>query len=103
MVGIESRQELALARAVARLRAGVMAAVFGMTGGTGLWLATAWLVLRGGDDVGRHLSLLRFFFPGYTVTWSGAFVGFAYGAVVGAAVGFLLAWIYNRLADRRQD
>ena len=101
MTPTEEREELALSRAVARLRAGVMAAVFGMTAGTGLWLATAWLVIRGGKNVGRHLSLLRFYFPGYSVTWGGAFVGFVYGALVGAAAGFLLAWIYNRLADRR--
>ena len=102
MTGIEEREELALAHAVARLRAGVMAAVFGMTAGTGLFLATAWLVIRGGKNVGQHLSLLRFYFPGYSVTWGGAFVGFVYGAAVGAAAGFLLAWIYNRLADWRR-
>ncbi len=101
MTDAEEREDLALARAIARLRAGVMAAVFGLTGGTGLWLATAWLVIRGGQNVGQHLSLLRFYFPGYTVTWGGAFVGFFYGALTGAIAGFLLAWIYNRLADWR--
>ena len=30
-----------------------------------------------------------------------AFVGFLYGALVGAASGWLLAWVYNRVADRR--
>ena len=102
MTDLDEREELALTRAVARLRAGVMAAVFGLTAGTGLWLATAWLVIRGGEDVGRHLKLLRFYFPGYTVTWGGAFVGFVYAALVGGLAGFLLAWIYNRLADWRR-
>jgi hypothetical protein len=95
------RQELALARAVARLRGGLMATVFGMTCGAALWIATAWLVVRGGPRVGQHLGLLRFYFPGYTVTWGGAFVGFFYGALLGALAGYLLAWIYNRLADWR--
>ena len=95
------RQEQALARAVARLRSGVLATVLGLTCGTGLWLATVWLVVRGGPNVGQHLELLRFYFPGYSVTWAGAFVGFAYAALTGAAGGYLLAWIYNRLADRR--
>lgn len=104
MTRIEEREELALARAVARLRAGIMAAVVGLTAGAGLWLATAWLVIRGGDNVGAHLRLLRFYFPGYTVSWGGAFVGFVYGALVGGLAGFLLAWIYNRLRDwRRPD
>ncbi len=101
MTGIEEREELALARAVARLRAGVVAVVFGLTAGTGLWLATAWLVIRGGENVGQHLGLLRFYFPGYSVTWGGAFVGFFYGALIGGTAGFFLAWIYNRLADWR--
>lgn len=95
------QQEQALARAVARLRAGVMATVLGMTCGTGLWLATVWLVVRGGSNVGQHLGLLRFYFPGYSVTWGGAFLGFVYGALAGAVVGYSLTWIYNRLVDWR--
>lgn len=98
---LDERQERALAAAVARLRSRVLATVLGMTCGAGLWIATAWLVIRGGARVGDHLSLLRFYFPGYTVTWSGAFVGFAYGALLGAVVGYLLARIYNWLVDLR--
>ena len=51
-----------LNRAVARLRAGVMAVVFGMFGGGSLFLATVWLLLRGGENVGKHLSLLHHYF-----------------------------------------
>ena len=93
MTEIEKREELALARAVARPRAGVMAVVLGLTCGTALWIATVWLVVggAGGKNVGQHLGLLRFYFPGYTVTWGGAFVGFVYGALAGAVVGYLLA------------
>ena len=101
MSEIEQREEEALARAIARLRAGVMATVFGMTCGAALWLATVWLVIRGGSNVGQHLGLLRYYFPGYAVTWGGSFLGFFYGALTGAVVGFFLAWIYNRLADWR--
>lgn len=96
-----NREHLALTRAIARLRSGIMAVVFGLTAGTGLWLATVWLVIRGGKNVGQHLKLLRFYFPGYSVTWPGAFVGFFYAALLGAMAGFLLAWLYNRLADIR--
>jgi hypothetical protein len=99
----ERLQEEALTRAIARLRSGVMASVFAMTSGTGLWLATVWLVLRGGPNVGKHLGLLRHYFPGYSVTWAGAFIGFVYAALVGGLVGFLLAWIYNRLVAWRAE
>lgn len=98
---IDPVQRRQLAAAIVRLRSRVMAIVFGLTAGTGLFVATIWLVIRGGSNVGLHLGLLRNYFPGYSVTWSGAFVGFAYGVVAGAAVGWSLAWIYNRVAERR--
>jgi hypothetical protein len=87
--------------AIVRMRARIMAVVFGMLGGTGLCLATVWLLLRGGPNVGQHLNLLGNYFPGYAVTWPGAVLGFVYGALAGGALGFALASIYNRVADRR--
>lgn len=86
--------------AVARMRAGIMAVVFGIVGGTGLFLATAWLLVRDGENVGRTLGLLRHYFPGYSVTWPGTLVGFVYGALVGAVVGWITARVYNRVAAR---
>jgi hypothetical protein len=90
-----------LAVAVARLRAGIMALVFAFFGGGTLFVATVWLLLRGGDNVGQHLGLLANYFPGYSVSWPGAVLGLLYGALTGAIVGSSLAWIYNRLANRR--
>lgn len=95
------RKELELLRtSVARLRAGVMAVVFGLTGGLGLFMATVWLLVRGGPSVGKHLNLLGHYFPGYAVTWPGSLLGLLYGAIVGAIVGGGVAWIYNRVASR---
>lgn len=87
--------------AVARLRASVMALVFGMTAGTGLFIATAWLVIRGGAPVGPTLGLLRHYLPGYSVTWPGAFVGFFYLLVIGGVVGWVVAFIYNQIVAMR--
>lgn len=89
--------------AVARLRASVMAVVFALTCGTGMFIATAWLLVRGGPDVGATLGLLRHYWPGFSVTWPGAFVGFFYAAVTGGVVGWVVAFTYNRLAARRRD
>lgn len=86
---------------IVRLRSRVMALVFGMVGGTALWLATVILLVQPGDEIGPHLGLLNAYFPGYTVTWSGAFVGFGYGAVSGAVVGWSVAWVYNQIVDMR--
>ena len=94
-------EEALIRTAVARLRGGILAVVCGLLAGTGLFLATVWLVLQGGETIGPHLGLLRFYLPGYSVTWSGAFLGFFYGVLLGALVGGLTGWIYNRVADLR--
>jgi len=90
-----------LAVAVARLRAGIMALVFAVFGGVGLFVATAWLLVRGGPNVGQHLGLLSNYFPGYSVSWQGSVLGLVYGALTGGVLGASLAWIYNRLAQWR--
>jgi hypothetical protein len=94
-------EDVILRRAVARLRAAVMAVTFGMTGGVGLFVATAWLLIRGGQNVGQHLGLLSNYLPGYSVTWPGAFLGLIYGALLGAIIGATIAWTYNQIALSR--
>jgi hypothetical protein len=96
-------ERAAIRRAVVRMRARIMATVFAMVGGAGVFAATAWLLVRGGDHVGEHLALLRHFFPGYAVTWPGAFVGLFWGALGGGAIGWAVAWVYNQIVERRAD
>ena len=74
---------------------------FGLLAALGLFFATVILVIKGGDPPGPHLSLLRVYFPGYSVTWFGSVVGFVYAFVVGYAVGRTIATIYNRLSPRQ--
>ena len=93
---------LLIERAIARMRAGAMAIVFALLAGGGLFLATAWLLVRGGPNVGENLSLLRHYFPGYSVTWPGALVGLAWGVLVGGIAGGSLALVYNRVARRSE-
>lgn len=98
------REDELLVRAVARLRARVLALVIGLLSGTGLFVATAWLLVRGGEPIGPHLGLLAQYFPGYSVTWPGAAIGFVWAGLAGAAAGAAVAWIYNLLVlrwDRR--
>jgi hypothetical protein len=90
-----------VARTIARLRAAIVAIVTGMVGGLALFVATLWLVIKGGPNVGQHLGLLRSYYPGYEVTWTGSLVGFAYGALTGALLGWCVAWLYNSLASWR--
>lgn len=93
-------EEIILTRLV-RLNAKIHGLVTGLIFGLGLFVATNWLVLKGGKAVGRHLSLLGQFFIGYRVTFLGSLIGFVYAFVCGFIIGYSIAWMYNRFADRR--
>ena len=85
-----------LLRAVLRINDKVLGFVFGVIAGTVVFVATLWLVVKGGPTVGAHLSLLSQFFPGYRVTLLGSVVGFLYGFLVGYLIGWCIAWLYNQ-------
>lgn len=86
---------------ILRLEALVQGLAWGLVAGLGLFLATNFLVLKGGRVVGPHLSLLRQFFIGYEVTFPGSLIGFAYAFAWGFAAGYLVSLVYNRVARRR--
>ena len=89
-----SQAEVGLLKAAIRMNMIVMGIAFGLLGGTVLWLSTVILLLRGGYDVGVHLSLLSVFLPGYSVTWRGAWIGLAWGLFFGGLSGAILYWSY---------
>ena len=92
-----NQEEQALENAIRRLNARAWGWAFGLLHGGGLFLATVFLLIKGGEDVGTHLNLLGIFLPGYTVTWFGAFLGFVYMFVIGYAIGRLIGTVYNKL------
>jgi len=92
---------LLVARMV-RLNATVHGIVLGLVAGLGLFVATLWLVIKGGPVVGPHLALLGQFFIGYRVTLFGSFVGLAYGFVTGFLVAFIVTTLYNWIAGLRE-
>ena len=67
----------------------------GVVFGAGTFLATAILLLRGGQIVGPNMSLLGQYFLGYSVTWSGAFVGLLEAGISGFVLGFIAACLRN--------
>ena len=93
-------EQLVLTR-VMRLNAMVHGMVAGFLGGLGIFIATNWLVLKGGNVVGPHLALLSQFFIGYHVTFAGSLIGFGYGFISGFLIGYFIAMMYNLLADFR--
>ncbi len=95
---IES-EELLLKQAVSRLNGNILGFVLGTIGALIIFVATNWLVLKGGEVVGPHLSLLGQFFVGYSVTFIGSLVGAAYGFITGYLSGLLVGWVYNAVIN----
>lgn len=91
-------EEIVLTRLL-RLNATVQGIVTGLMFGLTIFIATNWLILKGGEVVGPHLALLSQFFIGYRVTFVGSLIGLAYGFVVGGLIGYCIASIYNRVVD----
>jgi hypothetical protein len=93
-----------------RVNALTFGIVAGLVSGLGLFVATNWLVLKGGmhgqghaHDVGPHLSLLAQYFIGYSVTFAGSLVGFLWAFACGLAVGYVGSWLYNAVAHLRHQ
>jgi len=75
-----------------------------------LFVATLFLVLKGGETVGSNLGLLQNFFPWYTVTHFGSLLGLAYGFTTGFVGGWGFAlfrnftvFLYTVLLQRRTE
>ncbi len=83
------------------LNAQVLGITLGIMFGLGLFLATNFLILKGGLHVGATLQLLGQFFYGYKVTFVGSFIGAIYGFVLGYVSGYLIGVIYTWVAKLR--
>jgi len=95
-------EKLVLTRLL-RLNATLQGIVTGTLAGLAVFIATNWLLLKGGKVVGPHLSLLGQFFIGYRVSFLGSLIGFAYAFVLGFVVGYSVARIYNWIIALREN
>ena len=98
---IQKPEEEKLFSGVLWLNAKVLGLALGLICGLVLFIATNWLVIKGGRQVGFHLQLLSQYFVGYRVTFFGSFIGFAYGFAAGTLSGALIGWIYNKITAFR--
>lgn len=96
-----AEDEDVLLRAVLRLNGNLLGLVLGTFAAALIFVATIFLVLKGGPIVGPHLGLLANVFIGYSVTLGGSFIGAAYGFITGYVSGVFIAWVYNAIAVRR--
>ncbi len=98
LIGEEDfEEEQLLEQAILHLNSNILGIVLGIVTGLIILVATNWLVIKDGENVGTHLSLLSNFFIGYSVTFVGSLIGAIYGFLTGYVFGFLTAWIYNRV------
>ena|SRR5215510_15188497 len=97
----QALERMVLTRAL-RLNATVQGIVTGLVAGLGVFVATNWLVLKGGPTIGPHLGLLGQYFISYRVSFVGSLIGFVYAFVVGFLVGYTVGRIYNWAVDRRE-
>ena len=105
---VPSADEEKLFQGVLRFNTKTWGLVIGLLLGLAIFIATNWLVLKGGhvtDEgeyvVGPHLQLLSQFFIGYSVSFIGSIIGFLYGFAIGTLGGTLVGWIYNNIIDFR--
>ena len=95
----ESEEEAFLKRALGGLAARIdqlgLATALGSVIGLLTFAATVWLILTGGQTHGPNLELLGQYFPGYSITVTGAFVGMAYSFFWGFLFGWLFAYLRN--------
>jgi len=85
-----------LLHAVVKMNTILLAIVFGLVCGVGLYGVTYMSLLRGLPDPGNYLNLLGVFLPGYSVSHAGAFIGLLWGALIGAVLAAIFYRIYAR-------
>ena len=73
-----------------------LALSMGFLGGLTVFLLTVWFLIMGYD--GTLLAKLGSVYLGYSVSWTGAFVGLIYGFIDGLIGGALIGYLYNKFA-----
>jgi hypothetical protein len=84
-----------LVRAFAKVDAVALGISGGIVCSLGFVAATVILLIKGGDTIGPNLRLLSQYFPGYSVTWTGSVIAWAYGLAAGFAMGWMVASVRN--------
>jgi hypothetical protein len=69
----------------------------GVLFGLAIFLATNFLLLKGGEEIGRNLILLGQYFEGFDISFTGSLVGLFYGFIFGFILGWLIAFLRNSI------
>ena len=81
------------------------ALILGLTGGSLaaliIFFSTGVSIAKWGIDAGNYLGLLAVFFPGYSVSSAGAWIGAFWAFVYAGAFTSLSYWLYGRALGTR--
>jgi protoporphyrinogen oxidase len=94
-IAAEETLEDVLAAAFARYDSLALGLALAIVSGVGLFLTTAWVLLRAERDSTEMLSRVGQYLLGYDVSWGGAMLGLIGAGVFGFVVGFGVAWLIN--------
>ena len=86
----------ALRRAFARIDEVGLGTALGVVSALYLSILTAWTIRTGTEGATDGLQLLRQYFIGYNITWSGAIIGILYAALLGFVLGWSVAYLRNK-------
>lgn len=90
-----SPSDQAILRTFARIDKLGLATALGTISGLLIFIATMALIIKGGEHVGANMQLLGQYFIGYTVSVTGAFIGFGYSFIWGFMIGWFFAYFRN--------
>lgn len=85
-----------------RINGNALGLALGVITALGLFFTTNWLVMRGTAGESVHAALLSNYFPGYTVSFAGSFIGALEIFVLTYLVCLVLGAIYNGVVLFRQ-
>lgn len=94
-IAAEETLEDVLAAAFARYDALALGLAVALVSGVGLFLTTAWVLLRAERDSTEMLALVGQYLLGYEVSWGGGLLGLIGAGLFGFVVGFGIAWLIN--------
>ncbi|MGD9564396.1 MAG: hypothetical protein AB7F88_19325 [Pyrinomonadaceae bacterium] len=84
-----------IVQSLAKLDSQALGIAIGLLLGATVFLATNFLLYKGGEVIGPNLALLGQFFVGYDVSFRGSLIGMIYGLLFGFLTGWLIATVRN--------
>lgn len=90
----DSTEDLII-QSLAKLDGKALGIAIGLLLGLGIFVATNFLIYKGGNIIGPNLVLLNQFFIGYEISFVGSLIGMVYGIMAGFIIGWLIAAIRN--------